>query len=91
MQEHDARATFFVIGAAAAAHPGHVAAIAAAGHELGNHMAADEPSWRLRPDEFAAQAASVEQLLAPHRGETPARRWFRCGSAVAVLGEEHAC
>lgn len=34
---HGARATFFVIGKKAAAHPGLVRAMAAAGHEVGHH------------------------------------------------------
>ena len=54
-----------------------MAAIVAAGHEVGNHMCRDEPSWRLPPRAFAAQAARVEALLAPHRAQPPPRRWFR--------------
>jgi peptidoglycan/xylan/chitin deacetylase (PgdA/CDA1 family) len=81
VQEHDAHATFFVIAAAAAAHPAALAAIVAGGHELGNHMTEDAPSWRLSPAAFAAQAQQVEELLEPHRrahdGAPPARRWFR--------------
>lgn len=34
---HDARATFFVIGEQAAAHPGLIRAITAAGHEVAHH------------------------------------------------------
>lgn len=45
------RATFFLIGAEAAAHPAETRAILAAGHELGNHsftherMLFQSPSW----------------------------------------------
>ena len=86
---HGARATFFVIADAAAKHPQRLADIAAAGHEIGNHMAFDEPSWRLAPAEFARQVAQVEELLAPHRAAQSARssaetttRWFRPGHGV---------
>ena len=82
LEAHGARATFFIIAEAAARHPQHLADIAAAGHELGNHMAADEPSWRLSPREFARQVADVEELLARHRPATTARRWFRPGHGV---------
>ncbi len=37
LAEHDARATFFLIGQNAAAHPHLVRAIAAAGHEIAHH------------------------------------------------------
>ena len=87
---HGARATFFVIADAARKHPQRLADIAAAGHEIGNHMAFDEPSWRLQPAEFARQVALVEELLAPHRAaqaadasaDTQQRRWFRPGHGV---------
>ena len=81
---HGARATFFVIADAAERHPQRLADIAARGHELGNHMARDEPSWRLAPRDFAAQVAAVEALLARHRPEEAGtrRRWFRPGHGV---------
>ena len=88
---HGARATFFVIADAAQRHPQRLADIAAAGHEIGNHMACDEPSWRLQPAEFARQVAAVEALLEPHRAAQSAaapgdaaqqRRWFRPGHGV---------
>jgi peptidoglycan/xylan/chitin deacetylase (PgdA/CDA1 family) len=81
---HGARATFFVIAHAAERHPQRLADIAAAGHELGNHMVLDQPSWRLSPREFAAQVAQVEELLSRHRAgdDTSRPRWFRPGHGV---------
>ena len=52
----DARATFFVQGAHAAAHPGLVAAIREAGHEIGHH------SW--------SHSAPAETSAAQLTGET---------------------
>jgi peptidoglycan/xylan/chitin deacetylase (PgdA/CDA1 family) len=60
---HDTRATFFLIGERAMRHAGLVADIAAAGHELGNHLMRDEPSALLRRDEFYRQLHTVHRLL----------------------------
>jgi peptidoglycan/xylan/chitin deacetylase (PgdA/CDA1 family) len=38
LEEHDCRGTFFVLGAAVEREPGIVRTLAAAGHELGNHL-----------------------------------------------------
>src|SRR5688572_30390339 len=59
LARHDARATFFLIGERAMRHPELVAGIAAAGHELGNHLMRDEPSVLLRRAEFARQLRAV--------------------------------
>jgi cellulose synthase/poly-beta-1,6-N-acetylglucosamine synthase-like glycosyltransferase/peptidoglycan/xylan/chitin deacetylase (PgdA/CDA1 family) len=37
LREHDAHATFFMLGSQAAAHPGLVRRVAAEGHEIGSH------------------------------------------------------
>ena len=41
LQRYDAKATFFLIGDRAARHPEVVAAIRAAGHEIGNHYSSN--------------------------------------------------
>ncbi|GIF00423.1 polysaccharide deacetylase family protein [Paractinoplanes rishiriensis] len=76
LARHGARATFFLIGSRVAAHPELVAAIAAAGHEIGNHLMRDEPSVRLSDARFRSDLAETNALLAPY-GEV---RWFRPGS-----------
>lgn len=50
------RATFFLIGERAARHPGVTRAIAAAGHELGNH------TWRHRNAWFLSPAATRREI-----------------------------
>lgn len=55
LAEHEARATFFLIGERVVAHPGLVQRIADEGHEIGNHgwqlqMAVLLPAVRLRAD-----------------------------------------
>lgn len=76
LARHGARATFFLLGERAAAHPDLVARIAAEGHELGNHTWRDEPTWRLPVDEFAAKLADTRRVLEEHG----LVRWFRPGS-----------
>ena len=76
LARHRARATFFLIGERARAHPALVAAIAAAGHELGNHLMRDEPSVRLPAERFRRDLAEANALLTPY-GPV---RWFRPGS-----------
>jgi peptidoglycan/xylan/chitin deacetylase (PgdA/CDA1 family) len=58
------------------AYPELVAAISAAGHEVGNHLMRDEPSVRLSEQQFARELAEVTGLLEPY-GPV---RWFRPGS-----------
>ncbi len=76
-QENDAKATFFIIGAEAQAYPRQLAAIVEAGHEVGNHMWEDKPTYKLSPAAFAREVAEMEELLAAHRPQRTQRRWFR--------------
>jgi len=71
--------TFFVTGAGARAHPALLARIAAAGHELGNHLEDGTPSVLLGADEFDRQLTAVHELLAAHgpvRFFRPGSGWF---------------
>ena len=76
LRRHDARATFFLIGERAARHDELVRAVAAAGHELGNHLWQDRPSVRLPPDRFRQELVEVDRVLRPHGAVS----WFRPGS-----------
>jgi peptidoglycan/xylan/chitin deacetylase (PgdA/CDA1 family) len=76
LARHRAHATFFLIGERVRDHPQLVAAIAAAGHELGNHLMRDEPSVLAPADRFRRDLAQANTLLAPY-GPV---RWFRPGS-----------
>lgn len=76
LAEHEARATFFLIGERVAGHEDLVARIVAEGHEIANHLLRDEPSVRLPLGEFARQLARVTAMLEPHQPV----RWFRPGS-----------
>lgn len=52
LARHGVRSTFFVLGDVAARHPGVVAAIAAAGHELASHGMTHRPLWALDRESF---------------------------------------
>jgi peptidoglycan-N-acetylglucosamine deacetylase len=76
LAEHDARATFFVIGEQVRQHPELTRRIRALGHELGHHMMRDEPSIRLEPEAFREDFRALDELLAGYGGS----RLFRPGS-----------
>lgn len=82
LARHGARATFFLIGERAAAHPGLVARIAAGGHEIGNHTWRDRPTWRLPLVEFREDLRRTQRALTGH-GPV---RWFRPGSGWPTPG-----
>ena len=90
LRRRGARATFFLIGERASAHPELVARIAAEGHEIGNHTWRDEPTWRLSLGEFRDSLRATQRVLESH-GTV---RWFRPGSGwptqrhVAIAEEE---
>ena len=75
LAEYDARATFFTIGGQIPGNEDLIHRMVCEGHELGNHMMADEPSHRLAPDEFERQLLQTHSLLEPFGGA----RWFRPG------------
>ena len=62
---HGARATFFLIGRAAANHPGLVRSIAAMGHAVGNH------SWDHSPLPPLSRKARRDQIRACGRAVAP--------------------
>ena len=81
LDAHDARATFFLVGARAQTRPALVREIVRRGHTLGNHSF-DHPSasfWRLGPRAMARQIARAQAALGGIAGQPP--RWFR-----AVVG-----
>jgi polysaccharide deacetylase family protein (PEP-CTERM system associated) len=72
---HDARATFFVLGRIAEAHPDLVQRILAAGHEVGSHGYEHQFAYRQSPDEFARDLD--RSLTALHRAGAPTISSYR--------------
>lgn len=81
LDRHAAKATFFLVGARAAARPDLVRAIAARGHGLGNHSQTHPSAWfwALGPRRMRAEIARCQATLQDIAGVAP--RWFR-----AVVG-----
>jgi len=65
LAEHDARATFFLIGQRARAHPEVVEAIKASGNEVGNHYLDRGTCLADTLDAFSAKVAKAEQAIRP--------------------------
>lgn len=66
LQQHHAKATFFMVGQAAERHPEIVKKVAAAGHVIGNHSW-DHPSFPLLTGrERRAQIRACAKSLAPY-------------------------
>jgi polysaccharide deacetylase family protein (PEP-CTERM system associated) len=63
------RGTFFVLGCVAREHPGLVARIAAAGHEIGCHGMAHELVYETDPNAFARAIRDARALLADQSGQ----------------------
>jgi len=63
LAEHEAHATFFLIGSAARERPELVEKIRRAGHEIGNHMMKDRPTVLFGVDRFEQELAQAERIL----------------------------
>lgn len=97
LEAHGCRGTFFVLGEAAARDPAAVAALAAAGHELGNHLYShadpERQSLRVLRAEIDRTAAVVGEasgarpsLLRPPYCGAPRRvAWAACRKASVVV------
>ena len=71
LDELDARATFFVLGMAARAHPELVAEVMSRGHEIGCHGDAHRPVHTQTPDEFAGDLRAAKATIEELTGQTP--------------------
>ena len=78
LRKYDVRATFFIIGAYAQAHPELIEAIRADGHELANHLFTDRMSARLNDADFVDELRRTDALIQP----LDAPKWCRPGSGV---------
>jgi polysaccharide deacetylase family protein (PEP-CTERM system associated) len=94
LADRGVRATFFILGLVAEAHPQLVREIAAAGHEIGSHGWSHQLVYRQTRDAFAAEtrrskAALEEALGTPIRGYRAAEFSITAESrwALDVLAE----
>lgn len=94
LAEHDARATFFLIGDRMRGNEALIERMRADGHELANHLCRDEPAIGLTATEFERQLLRTDSLLTEFGGAGGGGgRWCRPGSGwfndrmVAQLAE----
>jgi polysaccharide deacetylase family protein (PEP-CTERM system associated) len=71
LDELSVKATFFILGMAARAHPELVRAVAERGHEIGCHGDAHIPVHTQTPDEFAADLQSARATISRLTGRAP--------------------
>jgi peptidoglycan-N-acetylglucosamine deacetylase len=71
LEELNARATFFVLGMAARAHPHLLKPIVDAGHEIGCHGDAHRPVHTQTPEEFGADLRAARATIEELTGRTP--------------------
>src|ERR1700688_2110125 len=79
LQQHNAKATFFLIGERALRHPDVVARIKAAGHEIGNHYFTNGSILRHSDADFLGRLQQTERAL----GITAAPKLFRPPGGIA--------
>ena len=79
LEAHKVKATFFNISGNLPGHEAAVRQAVASGHELANHLTADEASIRLTPDAFEADLLSAEAALEAFLPDGDTLRWLRPG------------
>ena len=75
LRQHDARATFFLITDHIPGNEETLVCMVKEGHELANHLTADQPSIRLAPSEFERQLLVAHETLSRYSDVV----WFRPG------------
>ncbi|PPT79672.1 acetyl xylan esterase [Xanthomonas theicola] len=77
LDRHRAKASFFLVGARAAARPALVREIVRRGHGIGNHSQTHPQAWfwALGPWRMAREIGQAQQTLAAIAGTAP--RWYR--------------
>lgn len=63
LERHDARATFFLVGAHAAARPALVRALRDAGHAVGNHSYTHPDAWRVSASRLVGELEQTTAVL----------------------------
>ena len=71
LRAHGSRATFFVLGEVARAHPELLRRIVDEGHELASHGLDHTPLWRLDSDGFANQLDEFRRIVERALGRFP--------------------
>lgn len=94
LQAHDAHATFFEIADRIPGRESLLAALVDQGHELGNHLARDEPAILLMPEAFAIavrQTGEVLRRFGPVRWLRPGSGWYNPAMLDIIEREGYRC
>ncbi len=94
LARYDARATFFLIGERVPGHEAVVERMVSEGHELGNHLARDEPSIRLSRSQFERTLLETDSTLsrfAPVRWARPASGWYNRAMLSTLAAHGYRC
>ena len=78
LAEHEAQATFFIMGRHVPGNEALLRRMVADGHELGNHMMGSTPSLLLPSETFERRMRQAHRQLAPFDSV----RWFRPASGL---------
>ena len=71
LEAHGCRGTFFVLGPAVERHPELLARLAAAGHEIGNHLWSHADPIEQEPSEIRAELGRTAQAVSVATGARP--------------------
>ena len=71
LREHDAKATFFMIGEQMDKYPDIAKAVFEAGHEIGNHTLTHPFLTKLAPEDIRKQLAETEERIVRITGSKP--------------------
>jgi len=72
LERHNVRATFFVVGEVAAAHPDLIQMLLTSGHEIGCHSTTHRLLWTMTPPEFADDLRAFHRIMHDAIGSNPA-------------------
>ncbi|MCF2529623.1 bifunctional polysaccharide deacetylase/glycosyltransferase family 2 protein [Yinghuangia soli] len=99
LERHNAKGTFFMVGAEAATHPGLVRKVRDAGHEIGSHTYTHtdigaQPAWRtnleltLTDNAIAGAAGLRPRLMRPPYSSVPSALCGETWEAVRRAGQD---
>jgi peptidoglycan/xylan/chitin deacetylase (PgdA/CDA1 family) len=94
LAEHEAHATFFMIGERAEAHPELVERVRRGGHEVGNHAFTGERTIGLSGEEFRADLHRTEEVLdlrSPIKVYRPPSGLLTPGQLTILRDEGYRC
>jgi peptidoglycan/xylan/chitin deacetylase (PgdA/CDA1 family) len=94
LRAHEAHATFFVISSCIRGLETLAARAVGEGHELGNHLVSNAPSFRQPPDAFAADVRAAGSVLARFgtvRWLRPASGWYSNAMLDTIEREGYRC